>query len=76
MKGLLFIFIIYSVVLAFCLFIKYFIMLVKKNKKSGNNTTQKIYYIENSSPKKRKPPKVNPKIALKGTIIEKDEFEN
>ena len=76
MKGLMFILIIYSVVLGFCLFIKYFITLVKKNKKSGNNTTQKIYYIENSQPKKRKTPKVNPKIALKGTIIEKDEFEN
>ena len=51
-------------------------MLVKQNKKSGNNATQKIYYIENSTPKKRKAPKSNPKIALKGTIIEKDEFEN
>ena len=76
MKGLLFVFVIYAVVTLVCFFIKYFIMLVKQNKKSGNNATQKIYYIENSTPKKRKSPKSNPKIALKGTIIEKDEFEN
>ena len=76
MKGLLFIALIYTVVLGFCLFVKYFAMLVKKNKKSGNSATQRIYYIENLAPKKRKVNKSNPKIALKGTIIEKDEFEN
>ncbi|MBO5852039.1 MAG: hypothetical protein J6R29_06885 [Clostridia bacterium] len=76
MLGLLFIFIIYAVVTILCFLTKYLISLLKKNKKSGNATTQKIYYVENSTPKKRKVKTANPKIAIKGTIVEKDYFEN
>lgn len=76
MKGLLFIIVIYAVVLLLCFLVKYLILLIKKNKRSGNISTPKIYYVENSTPKKRKVKAVKPTIALKGTIIEKDDYKN
>lgn len=76
MKGLLFVFIIYLVVLLTCFLVKLLFNMLKKNKKSGKITTQKIYYVENVAPKKRKVKIASPKIQIKGTIIEKDELEN
>ncbi|MBR5438640.1 MAG: hypothetical protein IKV61_00265 [Clostridia bacterium] len=76
MKGFIFIIIIYGAVVFLCFITKYLFCLVKKNKKSDAPATQKIYYIENSAPKKRRTKISSPKIQIKGTIIEKDDFEN
>ena len=70
MSGLFYIFIIYLVSLALCCLVK--VVYQKVKKKEVENPTSKIYYITNKAPKRKKTIK-KPDIAIKGSIIDKDE---
>lgn len=69
MSGLLYIIIIYLVSILLCCLGKFIYQKIKK--KEVDNPTSKIYYITNKTKRKRTIKK--PDIAIKGSIIEKDE---
>ncbi len=73
MKGLIFIFLTYFVVIVVCALVKYLVIIFKRNKKGDSKIAQKIYYIQNQTQKAKKCRKSSPNIALKGTIVEKED---
>ncbi len=75
MFGLLYILFIYIIVFGICFLFKF--LLNKYVKKEGGKTpsSSKIYYITNNAKIKRKRKVKTPDIAIKGAIVEKDEFE-
>ncbi len=75
MFGLIYILIVYMVVFGACFLIKF---LVKKftKKEEVANTSSKIYYVTNNHKPKRKKRNKAPDIAIKGAVIDKDEFES
>lgn len=75
MFGLLYILIMYLIVFGVCFLVKFLIKKFTK-KEEVRDTSSKIYYITNNSKPKRKKRVKAPEIAIKGSIIDKDEFEN
>ncbi len=76
MFGLLYILIIYLVVFGFCFLVKFLINKYTKKEEGQTPSSSKIYYITNNAKPKRKKRVKAPEIAIKGSIINKDEFEN
>ena len=70
MSGLFYIFIIYLISISLCCLGKFIYQKVKK--KEVDNPTSKIYYITNKTPRRKRTIK-KPDIAIKGSIIDKDE---
>ena len=73
MLGIFLIFILYGIVLIICSISKYLLNNYIENKKGEEKpSTPKIYYINNTT--KSPPKKTKTDIAVKGRIIEKDNF--
>lgn len=71
MKGVLSIILIYVISLIATALSKFFINFYK-NKRSEN--APKIYYVESTNKPRKKPKRRKDEIAIKGAIIEKEEF--
>ena len=75
MKGLIFVILIYALVVGACILVKYLKLKtgndIEQKNESGQLSAPKIYYVTNDKKPKRKVKKINPDIAIKGSIIDK-----
>lgn len=74
MIGFTYILIMYLIVFTLCLFVKLFLNYKKAIKNSGQTPTTKIYYVENNKSASKPLYNKKPNIAIKGSIIEKDDL--
>ncbi len=74
MIGLIYILLMYLFIFSICFFVKLFLNYKKAIKNSGQiSPTTKIYYVENNKKINKSPYNKKPNIAIKGSIIEKED---
>ncbi len=73
MKGLIFIFFIYLLTLAFCIAVKIVTSKLDGKKKSIREDTPKIYYV---TPQKKARKKTDNTIPIKATVVEKEKLKD